>query len=182
MIYVIKKDVKEIQEADLQELIDNEVIETKVLDYKGDLPANSTSEKKEFLADVSSFANASGGDIIYGINEDRDTGKPQSPLEGINIQNVDSEISRLENILYHGLEPQIPSYLYNIWSIELSNSNFVIIIRIMKSWIGPHRIGYNDIHRFYSRNSNGKYMMDVQESIFQFIPLRNLHIWLGCLI
>ena len=155
--------MKEIQEADLHYLIDNEVVESKILEYKEDLPGNSTQDKKEFLADVSSFANAGGGDILYGIKEDRNTGKPQFPLDGLNIQNVDSEINRLENILQHGLEPQLPSYLYTIWPIQLSNSNYVIIIRIKKSWIGPHRIKFNEIHRFYSRNSNGKYMMDIQE-------------------
>lgn len=42
------------------------------LDYKRDLPGDKDAEKKEFLADVTSFANAGGGDIVFGIVEDAD--------------------------------------------------------------------------------------------------------------
>lgn len=74
---MIQKNIDEITEEDLQALIDNSVLESKSIEYKQSLPGNSDSEKKEFLADVSSFANASGGDLIYGIIEDRNTRIPE---------------------------------------------------------------------------------------------------------
>jgi len=61
--------IDEITEADLQNLVNNAVLELKTLDYKRILPGNSDGEKKEFLADIVSFANSMGGDIIYGISE-----------------------------------------------------------------------------------------------------------------
>ena len=61
------KSLDKITESDLQELIDNGVAEGKTLDYKEKLSGNSDAEKKEFLYDVSSFANASGGNLIFGI-------------------------------------------------------------------------------------------------------------------
>lgn len=163
MKFIISKKVEDIEESDLQYLIDNEIIETKILDYKGELPGNTDSKKKEFLADVSSFANASGGDLIYGITEDRSIGKPQGLLNGLTILNIDDIKLRLDNIIINGLEPQLPSYTYTIQPIVLSNSNYVIIIRISKSWLGPHRISFKSSHKFYSRNSSGKYLIDVQE-------------------
>jgi len=69
-VSMIPTDIDQITEEDLQALIDNSVIEGKTIEYKQSLPSNSDSDKKEFLADVSSFANASGGDLIYGIIED----------------------------------------------------------------------------------------------------------------
>ena len=90
---MIPKNIDQITEKDLQDLIDNSVVERKTLEYKQSLPGNSDSEKKEFLNDISSFANTSGGDLIYGIIEDRDTGIPKT-LEGLEIQNVDQEINR----------------------------------------------------------------------------------------
>ena len=54
---MILKDLAAITELDLKSLIENSVLEQKTLDYKKMLPGNSDSEKKEFLADVSSFAN-----------------------------------------------------------------------------------------------------------------------------
>lgn len=169
MAFIINKNIEDIVESDLEYLIDNEIIEAKKLEYKRDLPGNSDSEKKEFLADISSFANASGGDIIYGIEEDRSTGKPVGPLEGLAISNVDETKQRLDNIILNGLEPQLPSYSYTIKPIHLSNSNYVIIIRILRSWLNPHRISFKNSSKFYSRNSSGKYLMDVQELRAAFI-------------
>jgi len=156
---MINKDIEQITKEDLQALIDNEVTERKAIEYKQALPGNSDKEKKEFLADVSSFANASGGDLIYGITEDKQTGKPKS-LDGLDIENIDQEILRLDNIIRTGIQPRLPSV--NISPpIPLEHSKVALIIRIPKSWISPHRIIYND--KFYSRSSNGKYPLDVGE-------------------
>lgn len=169
MKYIINKNIEDIEERDLEYLINNEIIETKLLDYKGRLPGSNDPDKKEFLADISSFANASGGDIIYGIDEDRSTGKPQGPLNGLIISNIDELKQRLENIIINGLEPQLPSYTYTIQPITLSNSNYVVIIRILKSWLGPHRISFKTSHKFYSRNSSGKYNLFQAHKLYRNI-------------
>ncbi len=174
MSFIINKKIEDVVESDLEYLIDNEIIEAKKLEYKRDLPGNSDSEKKEFLADISSFANASGGDIIFGIEEDRTTGKPIGPLEGLTISNVDEAKQRLDNIILNGLEPQLPSYSYTIKPIHLSNSKYVILIRILRSWLNPHRISFKSSHKFYSRNSSGKYLIDIQELRAAFILSESL--------
>jgi len=66
---MIPKPIEAITTADIQSLIDNQVAENRSMEYKEALPGNSDDEKKEFLADLSSFANAGGGDIIYGLVE-----------------------------------------------------------------------------------------------------------------
>jgi len=157
---MIAKDIEQITGEDLQALIDNLVLEGKTIEYKQSLPSNSDSAKKEFLADVSSFANASGGDLIFGVIEDRKTGIPKS-VEGLSIENIDQEISRLENMIRDGIEPRTPSY--RIQPVELKNSKYVLIIRVRQSWIGPHRVIFNKDYQFYSRNSNGKHPLDVAE-------------------
>ncbi len=63
----INKPLEAIEESDLQNLVVERVREIKTIEYKQSLPGNSDGEKKEFLYDVSSFANAAGGDLIYGI-------------------------------------------------------------------------------------------------------------------
>ncbi len=85
---MITKNVNEITENDLQELIDNSVSENKTLEYKQSLPGNLDADKKEFLSDISSFSNASGGDLIFGITEDREKGIPKK-LEGLIVKNAD---------------------------------------------------------------------------------------------
>jgi len=93
---MIPKNLDQITEKDLQTLIDNSVLERKTIEYKQLLPSNSDSDKKEFLADVSSFANASGGDLIFGIVQNKETGVPEK-LEGLDIKNPDQEVLRLDN-------------------------------------------------------------------------------------
>ena len=104
----LEKPLDSINEQDLKQLIENQVLEKKGLDYKLSLPSNSDADKKEFLADVSSFANSSGGDIIYGMAQDNTTGLPME-LVGIDSVNLDQETLRLESIIREGIEPRIPS-------------------------------------------------------------------------
>lgn len=158
---MINKDIEQITKDGLQALIDNKVIEHKTIEYKQVLPSNSDADKKEFLADVSSFANASGGEIIYGITEDKETGKPKS-LEGLDIENPDKEIQRLDNIIRTGIQLRLPSVTISP-PIPLKNSKFALIIRVGKSWVAPHRVIIGGHDKFYSRSSNGKYPLDVEE-------------------
>jgi len=157
---MIANSVDQITEEDLQALVDNSVVERKTLEYKQALPSNSDSDKKEFLADVSSFANASGGDLIYGITSDKKTGTPKS-VDGLSIENADQEILRLENMIRDGIGPRISSVTTK--SISLSNSGVALLIRIPKSWNSPHRVTFKGHDKFYSRSSNGKYPLDVSE-------------------
>ena len=74
---MINKPFDLIEKADVDALVADEVREGRTVDYKETVPGSADGEKTEFLADVSSFANASGGYIIYGIREKRDgDGKP----------------------------------------------------------------------------------------------------------
>lgn len=157
---MINRRIEDITEVDLQSLIDNKVLEGKTIDYKKELPNNSDSSKKEFLADVTSFANTSGGDLIFGIEQDNQTGEPKSPT-GIATENIDREKTRLDDIIRSGVDPRISSIA--IKPIPLSDSRYAILIRIPKSWISPHRVIFGGHAKFYARNSSGKYEMDVDE-------------------
>jgi predicted HTH transcriptional regulator len=66
---MITKPFDQINHADIIDLLSNLVQEGRTIEYKEDLNFQDNSEKKEFLADVSSFANAGGGDIVFGVRE-----------------------------------------------------------------------------------------------------------------
>jgi len=153
---MIPKDILQIKEADLQSLIDNAVSERKTIEYKRELKVGADGERKEFLADVSSLANASGGDLIFGISTEKETPKA---LLGIDITN--DGITKLDSIIRDGIEPRLPSV--TIQPIPLSNSKNILIIRIAKSWISPHRVCFKEHNKFFSRSTNGKYLLDVSE-------------------
>lgn len=156
---LFNKPLESIKERDLQELLDNKVSEIrKTIEYKRSLPGNSDREKKEFLFDVSSFANTIGGDLIYGIKE-----KQGVPVEVCGLQGYDpdKEILRLESIIRSGIAPRI--YGVSSQPIPLEASGVVIIIRTPRSYALPHMVTFKGCSKFYSRNSGGKHPLDVSE-------------------
>lgn len=162
---MIPKRIDQITSDDIQSLIDNGVRESKTIEYKQELPGNTEKDKKEFLADISSFANASGGTVIYGIIEARDsnnkpTGTPQQ-AEGLGGINADSEVRRLEQILLSGLEPRIPGLA--IRPVDGFSKGPVIVVQIPKSWSAPHMVTFQSSPRFFSRTSAGKSPLNVPE-------------------
>jgi len=143
----------------------NAVAEGRALEYKQQLPGNGDEDKREFLADVSSFANAGGGDIIFGVVEKRDgenkpTNLPEK-AEGLAGINAGAEINRLDAIIQSGIEPRISGC--RLRSIDGFASGPVLVIRIPKSWAGPHMVTFKNLSRFFSRTSAGKQQLDVGE-------------------
>jgi hypothetical protein len=158
---MIDKPVDQISEDDLLKLQENQVMESKTIEYKEKYSVDSYEDKLEFLADVSSFANASGGDIMYGIIADQATSAPKE-IKGLKITEPDNIKNQLEHIIRSGVEPRIPSV--SVQPISLKNSRTVILIRVKKSWMGPHGVKTKHRHyEFYSRHSTGKFSMDISE-------------------
>ncbi len=160
----ILKPLDQIKEEDIKNLIVNCAREQRTIEYKEGLPGGSDEDKREFLADVSSFANASGGDLIYGIKEKRDasgatTGEPES-IKPLTV-NPDTETRRLEQIIQAGIEPRMPGV--HVLFASLSAGGHIAVIRIPKSWAGLHMVTFKNLSRFFSRNSGGKYQLDVSE-------------------
>ncbi len=174
---MIPKPLDDIIKTDIDALIDNQVCEGKNLEYKQELPKNSDNGKKEFLADISSFANAAGGDIIYGIQEQRDnnnktTGLPAINGHGLGDINPDKEILRLNDIIREGIKPRINGV--EIAPVNGLDLGPALIIRIPKSWAAPHMVTFKNSSRFYSRTSTGKYQLDVDEIRSAFLLSESL--------
>ena len=55
---------------DLDAVMAAKIKENRFIEYKRELPSKD-AEVKDLLADVSAFANSSGGTILYGIDEDQ---------------------------------------------------------------------------------------------------------------
>ena len=155
---LLEKPLEAINQTLLEGLISGAVTESKFIEYKRELPGQPDSEKKEFLFDVSSFANAAGGDILYGI--EAVDGLPQE-LVGVEKSTIDSDILRQEQIVRSGIAPRIPGL--RMRSVDLRNGRCVLIVRIPRTWAGPHMVTFSGSNKFYSRGSAGKYLLSVEE-------------------
>ncbi len=145
-----------LTEADLQTLIGQE--ERKKLEFKQSLPGNSDGERKEFLADFSSFANAVGGDLLFGVEA---TNGIATRICGLGQINADAAIQRLESMALSSIAPRIPGV--ELRAVPLAAGGPVIVARIPRSWAWPHMITFQHSSRFFSRSSVGKYPLDVFE-------------------
>jgi hypothetical protein len=165
---MIPKPFDQITRDDINLLVTNQVKENRLIEYKLQLPGPTDKDKKEFLADASSFANAAGGDLLYGVDEERDadgktTGVSVS-VPGLSGINVDQEIRRFESMMQAGIGPRIASV--RIRPVEGFASGPVLLVRIPKSYSAPHMVTFQEHSRFYSRNNAGKYPLVEPEELF----------------
>jgi len=156
MDWLTSKALDDLTEGDLQVLLNAEP-EGKLIEYKEQLALGKDSERKEFLADVSSFANASGGHLIFGMREQ--AGLPLA-ITPIQVSDVDAEKQRIENILRAGIAPRMS---FSFRAVPMAQSGYVWVFQIPRSWAMPHMVTFQDHAKFYSRNSAGKYQLDVGE-------------------
>lgn len=154
----MNRPLDQVDKSVIVALKENKVSEMKTLDYKLKIHGNKDDEKKEFLFDVSSFANASGGDIIFGVREE---GGFPVEFSGIELGNLDDIKLRFENMIMSCTSPRISGIQFK--KIDGFRNNSVLILRIPKSWNSPHMVSYQNTKRFYSRNSTGKYELDVTQ-------------------
>src|SRR5665647_731735 len=88
---------------DIERLVSNKIPESRTLDYKRDLNIEKGDDRKDFLYDISSFANTDGGTIIFGVSECKDssgqnTGIPDV-IFGLNLENSDKLIQKIEDLI-----------------------------------------------------------------------------------
>jgi len=150
----IPKPVSEICEADLQALINEPVMEGQTTEYKRDINLESDKAKGEFFADVCSFANGSGGDIIFGMEAVE--GRP-TKLCGLMAFKPDSEVLRIRDLCQRHIDP--PIYGLDAKPIKLASGSSILVVRIPKTWAGPHIVTYLHEFHFYIRHLSGKRLM-----------------------
>jgi hypothetical protein len=116
------------------------------LDYKQLASLSKESGRiDEMIKDITAFANSDGGDVIYGVIEDKNTHKPIA----VDSSTLNSGINRewIDNTLDSHIEPKIDGLL--ITPIDnLDSGNQLFVISIPKSHRAPHMA--RD-HKYYKR-------------------------------
>jgi hypothetical protein len=160
--------LEQINQSHLHRLIDEAVSESRDIEYKREPYGNADRDIGEFLADISSFANTSGGEIIIGMTAQSGVPTGFSPLH----IDADAEILRLENAARSGLQPRIFGFAAR--AVPILSGGYALVLRVPRSYSQPHRIvrqGPGN-HRFFARSSAGKYEPNVDElrALFRRAP------------
>lgn len=151
----LPSDLADASEHHLIALVETGVSENTYLDFKRDLPSRDARGTQDLVADVSAFANSSGGDLIYGVNED---GEGRAAEIVPQAGNMDEETRRVQDVLMNGIEPRVPGL--QVVPIPVPGG-FVLAVRVPQSWAGPHRVKSNNA--FYLRENGRKRTLDVPE-------------------
>lgn len=153
-----------VDERVIQRLFDNQIQEGKTLDYKREINLKSNDDKRELLADITSFANTEGGMIIFGIEEKKNekgenTGLPER-INDLKVDNPDKFLQSLEDIIHNNTEPRLASAQLKFIDYK---ENQLLLVGIPK-YIGlPFMVTLNSTNKFYKRRNTGKYLIDVYE-------------------
>jgi predicted HTH transcriptional regulator len=121
---------------DVTRLVTGGIEENLNLDYKAS-PALSRDSKQveEMCKDVSAFANSAGGQIAYGVAEDRATRKPTNDDPGV----TDAKITRewIEQVINSKIQPRIAG----IRTAQIGNQKggAIFVITVPPSQTGPHQ-------------------------------------------
>lgn len=137
-----------IQSADLEALCFEKTPESRHLEFKRELPGSKDKDRFEFAKDVAAFANAEGGDIVYGIEEQDGAAARILPLKDCD---QDSARIRLMQILDASLEPRLDHL--EIQPIPIGDG-FILVVRVPPTNLGPFRVVQNHNSRFVVRELN----------------------------
>jgi hypothetical protein len=147
--------LKIFTKEDLQRLVDEEIQESLTLDYKGSRSlAKDSKSRDELCKDVSAFANSAGGQIIYGIEENKDR-KPVKLDDG-------SDFSRewIEQVIDSNVQPRLEGFV--ITPIPVGSGRHAYVLTIPQA-LGraPHQAPDN---KYYKRQN------------FQSVPMEDYEI------
>ncbi len=151
-----RKPLESITPDDLQDLVHARFPEGRHVEFKQALYDGSDKDRKELVADVTSFANSDGGDIIIGIAQDDDGNAEElCGLPGINPDDVKNQ---LESRFTGGSLPSVRAIVH---VMAIGERGHAIIIRVPKSWLAPHAVWIQKDSKFWERGSAGRIQMDV---------------------
>lgn len=141
--------IEEIDANVLNQICKQRFSESSTIDFKEELTKNTDQGKNELAKDVCAFANADGGDLVFGIKEEKDSGTAHCvvPLDG---ESFDEALRRLLQTLEAWVEPRIQGIQFQNVPID---GGFVLVLRVPASFDGPHCTRNNNSQRrFVIRN------------------------------
>jgi hypothetical protein len=153
---MFNKPFSELVLSDLESLIAARATEGQNLEFKRKTWGGSDEEVREMLRDISSMANAMGGYIVLGMDED-ESGTASS-LEP--VLDAERERDRILGSCLANLNPRIIGL--DIKAIHLGPSGQILIVKAPNS-TSLHQITFKGLYQFWIRHDRQKTRMAYEE-------------------
>jgi hypothetical protein len=147
----------ELKADTLRSLITSKIGEGQVIEFKREIDASDAKAKKNLSGEVASFANAIGGDIVFGIDEKSGTASELVALPGFDADKIELQLRQIFN---SNIEPPVPGLRF--CPVEIESGEFALVLRIPRSWARPHAL-LGDIPQFVVRDGNRRRAFTVRE-------------------
>jgi hypothetical protein len=152
--------VMTLTEESLRAFLSLSLPEGLYLDYKEGLSKASDKEaKREFLKDVTAFANAAGGHLFLGVKEPAEGLSVESRLIGLDDGGTVAQ--DLERLASSSVDPRIPGL--RIVCVSLASGRSCLVIHIPPSLSRPHMVNHTGHRSFYARHSESSFPMTTHE-------------------
>lgn len=142
---------EQINATALAQLCTDRCPESDTLEFK-----RSIERPEAVLKAVTAMANSNGGDLVFGLDEQDGRASVLAPLTG---DSPDATIRRIAQIL-DGTEPRVHGLQFKHIDVE---GGFAIIVRVPRSFDGPHSFRVNTGRRFTLRNGPGTSDMSFEQ-------------------
>ena len=152
---IFRKPFEEIVQTDLEALIG--LSEIQELEFKRESFERNDEGTREMLRDVASFANASGGYIVIGI----EAGADSQAVNMIGVSNGEEETRRITDSCLANIGERILGLKAR--PVSLINGRSIILIHAPRSTRAPHMITFRGLNQFWKRYGTIKNKMSVEE-------------------
>ncbi|MFA5937795.1 MAG: ATP-binding protein [Sinimarinibacterium sp.] len=136
------------------------IAEGPYLDYKQALSGTSAKEaKREFLKDVTGFANAAGGTLLIGVLEPSENRTVDEQCLG--LEDGEALAKTLERLANSCVDPRIPGLL--VVNVPRKSGRSCIVVHVPPSLGRPHMVQHEGHRSFHIRHSESTDHMTTHE-------------------
>lgn len=156
------KPFDKIEAADVDALLARGAREDRTIDFKLVLKLDSRDDYGEFLKDVTAFANAAGGTLLYGVREGEDQQEGVIvELPGLALRPDDVQ-RQIDMILRDGTDQRLVGVMHG--AVPRDDGRFYYVVRVPPSSLAPHKVLHGrQTHRFFIRANTTTVEMDAQQ-------------------
>jgi hypothetical protein len=147
----------EIKIEMLRSLVESEIAEGQVIEFKRMIDVGDPKAKKNLSAEVASFANASGGDIVFGMDEREGSANKLIPLPEFDADKTELQLRQIFN---SNIEPPVPGLIF--CPVKIRPAEFALVLRIPRSWSRPNVL-LGDPPQFLVRDGNRRRAFTLRE-------------------